>query len=160
LLDDPNTVATYGWLFLIGHLLGRCGALWDRIAAQRHRHLAIFLVLLAILIPDGELPFPVEHLAVWAMAWAGMLAALGYARAHVTTRRPWLARAQALAYPFYIWHQTVIVILAFALLRWDPDLGAWPRFGLLVAASFAASWALSEAVARIGPLRPFFGLSR
>ena len=158
LVDDPKLWASYGWLFVVGHLLGRAPGLWDRLAAQRHGHLGAFAVLLAVLLPEAEFPFPFEHLAVWAMAWAGMLAALGYARHHVRAERPWLRRAQALAYPFYIWHQTVIVVLAYGLLRWDPALGPWARLALLLGGSFVGSWALCEAVARVPLLRPLFGL--
>ena len=159
LLDDPRLFAGYGWFFLAGHLLARSPAAGARLTADRRAHLAIAVVLLAVLVRDGELPFPLEHVTVWAMAWTGMLAALGYARAHVRARRPWLAHAQALAYPFYIWHQIVIVVLAFGLLRWDPALGAWGRFAFLLTASLVVSWALSEAVARIPVLRACFGIS-
>jgi len=158
LVDDPRLFATYGWLFLIGHLLARCPSLADRLAAQRHRHLALFVGILAALLPDNEFPFPFEHLAVWAMAWAGMIAALGYARAHVRGRPPWLIRAQRLAYPFYIWHQTVIVVLAYGLLRWDPAVGPWARFFLLLGSSFVVTWLLCELVVRVRPLRPMFGV--
>lgn len=159
LFDDPNTFASYAYLFVVGHLLGRCPRLWDRVAAQRHFHLAIFVGLLLVLAPGGELPFPLEHVAVWAMGWSAILAALGYARAHVRDRRPWLAHAQDLAYPFYIWHQTVILVLAFGLLRWDPGVGPWTRFALLLGGSFVVSWGLCELVARIPLLRPCFGMA-
>jgi peptidoglycan/LPS O-acetylase OafA/YrhL len=159
LFDDPDTFASYAYLFAAGHLLGRCPSLWDRVAVQRRLHLAIFVGLLLVLAPDSELPFPLEHVAVWAMSWSGILTALGYARAHVHVRRPWLAHAQGLAYPFYIWHQTVILMLAFGLLRWDPGLGPWPRFVLVLGASFVVSWGLCELVARIPLLRPCFGMA-
>ncbi|MBF5043337.1 acyltransferase [Aggregicoccus sp. 17bor-14] len=158
LFDDPKLWSSYGYLFLVGHLLGRMPGLFDRLAAQRHLHLGAFALLLAALLPEAEFPFPFEHLATWAMAWSGMLAALGYARHHVRTARPWLQHAQGLAYPFYIWHQTVILVLAYGLLRWSPALGPWARFALLLAASGGVSWALSEAVARVPLLRPLFGL--
>ena len=159
LFDDPKLFASYGWFFVVGHLLARCPSVWELLAAHRRAHFAIAVVLLALLLLDGELPFPLEHLAVSAMAWAGMLAALGYARAHVRARGPWLAHAQELAYPFYIWHQTVIVVLAFGLLRWDPALGAWSRLLLLLTASFLVSWGLCEVVARIPLLRACFGMA-
>lgn len=159
LFDDPDTFASYAYLFVVGHLLGRCPRLWDCIAAQRQRHLAIFVVLLLVLAPESELPFPLEHVAVWAMSWSGILAALGYARAHIRVGRPWLAHAQGLAYPFYIWHQTVILVVAFGLLRWDPALGRWPRFVLVLGTSFVVSWGLCELVARIPLLRPCFGMA-
>jgi peptidoglycan/LPS O-acetylase OafA/YrhL len=158
LFDDPKLLLSYGWFFLLGHLFARCPSLWGRIAEQRRRHLAIFAGLLALLLTQDELAFPFEYFTVWAMAWAGMLAALGFARVHIHRRSPWLVRAQELCYPFYIWHQTVIVVLGFGLLRWDPPLGPWPRLGLLLAASFLASWALTEVVARVRWLRPCFGL--
>jgi peptidoglycan/LPS O-acetylase OafA/YrhL len=159
LFDDPDTFASYAYVFVVGHLFGHCRSLWDRVAAQRRLHLTIFVGLLFVLAPDGELPFPLEHVAVWAMSWSGILVALGYTRAHVRVRRPWLAHAQDLAYPFYIWHQTVILVLVFGLLRWDPALGPWPRFVLVLGASFAVSWGLCELVARIPLLRPCFGMA-
>lgn len=157
--NDPDTFASYAYLFLAGHLLGRCPNLWDRLVAHRRYHLALFVAALVLVVRRGELPVPLEQVAVWAMSWSGILTALGYARAYIRVRKPWLAHAQDLAYPFYIWHQTVILVLAFGLLRWDPPIGLWPRFGLLIGASFIISWGLCELVARIPLLRPCFGMA-
>lgn len=158
LVDDPRALAGYGYLFLIGHLLGRLPSSWDAITAQRRRHAIVFAVLLAILLPDGELPRPFEDIAICALAWAALLAALGYARARVTGPMRWLSRAQELAYPFYIWHQTVILVLASVLLRLDPPIGAWPRLALLLTASAAVTYALTWLVAQSAWLRPCFGM--
>lgn len=156
LIDDPKTVAYFGLLFLYGHLLVRCPALMDRIVALRRWSLGLAVALYIPLAPDGDFPFPFEHLAVYALVWCGILAALGFARAHIRVRKPWLAYAQELAYPFYILHQTVIVLLGYALL--NVPLGPWTKMGLLLALSFLCTWLGCEAARRVRWLRPLLGM--
>jgi glucans biosynthesis protein C len=157
LLDDPNTFLFYGQLFLFGHLLGRGPRVWEHLAARRRASLAISLAIFAVMAWPFELPFPFEHLGISAFVWCVLLTVLGYARAHITARKPWLVYAQELAYPFYIFHQTVILLVGYALLR--PDLGPWARFAAVLSGSFLVTWALCEAVKHVGWLRPCFGLA-
>ncbi|WNG14094.1 acyltransferase family protein [Cystobacter fuscus] len=157
LTDDPNTFVYYGQLFLLGHILGRGSRLQERLVVMRHRSLAISGVLFALMVPSFEYPFPFEHLGTYALVWCLLLTALGYARAHIPTRSAWVTYAQELAYPFYIFHQTVIVLVGFALLR--PAVGPWTRFGLVLTLSFLVTWALCECVKRVPWLRPCFGMA-
>lgn len=156
LIHDPKALVFYGGLFLAGHLLGRMPQLEARLVALRQWNLLIALGLLAALLPPGEFPFPLEHLAVYAFIWASLGAALGYARAKVTAPKTWLARAQSRAYPFYIFHQTVIVVLGWWMLRLG--LGPWTFFAALTAASFLLTAALCELVAAVSWLRPCLGM--
>lgn len=156
LVDDPRTLAYFGLLFFYGHLLVRCPAVFDRIVALRRWSLVLTVALYLPLAPEGDLPFPLEHLAVQALVWTGILAALGFARRHIRERRPWLAYAQELAYPFYILHQTVIVLLGYALL--DVALGPWAKMVLLLALSFLATWLGCEVARRMPWLRPLLGM--
>lgn len=157
LLDDPNTFLYYGQLFLFGHLLGRGPRIWEHLAARRQASLAMTLAIFALMVPPFELPFPFEHLGTSAFVWFVLLTVLGYARAHITTRKPWLVYAQELAYPFYIFHQTVIILVGHVLLK--QDMGAWPRFAAVLLLSFLLTWALCEAVKHVGWLRPCFGMA-
>jgi hypothetical protein len=157
LVNDPNTLVYYGQLFLAGYLLGRGPHLWELLAARRRVSLALTVSLFALMELPFELPVPFEQLGTEAFVWSVLLTALGYARAHITVRKPWLAHAQELAYPFYIFHQTVILLVGAALL--DPPLGPWPRFALVLTLSFLLTWALCEAVKRVDVLRPCFGLA-
>lgn len=156
LVHDPKNLAFYGGLFLMGHLLGRMPKVEARLVALRHLHLGLAVALLAALLPNGEFPFPWEHLAIYAFVAASLLAAQGYARALVTASRPWLDHAQSLAYPFYIFHQTVIVVLGWWMLRLP--LGPWTFFALLTLGSFAITWLLCEGVAQVALLRPLLGM--
>jgi peptidoglycan/LPS O-acetylase OafA/YrhL len=119
-------------------------------------HLGVAIVLLAALLPPGEFPFPLEHVAIYAFIWASLCAALGCGRARITRSSPLLHHAQSLAYPFYIFHQTVIVVMGWWMLRFH--LSSWTFFGTLTVASFLLTWGLCEGVARIGWLRPCLGM--
>lgn len=156
LVHDPKNLVFYGGLFLAGHLMGRLPRLGERLVALRHWHLGLAAVLLAALLPDGEFPFPFEHLAIYAFAWSSMCAALGYGRALFTRSTPLLHHAQSLAYPFYIFHQSVIVVLGWWMLRLH--LAPWTFFGTLTLGSFLLTWGLCEGVARITWLRPCLGM--
>ncbi len=156
LLHDARILTYFGLLFLLGHLLARCPALMDRAVSLRGTSLGLGLLLLAGLLPTGDFPFPFEHLAVYGCVWLMILAILGYARKHITQRRPWLAYAQELAYPFYILHQTVIVLVGYRLL--NLPVGPWTKFGLVLGLSFGLTLGLCEVVRRIPFLRPLLGL--
>jgi len=71
-------------------------------------------------------------------------------------RKPWLARAQAIAYPFYILHQTVIIVAAWVLR--GVAMGPWERFFVLIGNFVLVTWALCEGVSRVDLLRPCFGM--
>jgi peptidoglycan/LPS O-acetylase OafA/YrhL len=156
LLHDPKGVLFYGYLFLVGHLLGRCPGAWERMVRLRWAFLGLGAALLAALLPDGEFPFPFEHLAVWLFSWSTLLAAFGFAKKLVTVEGPRLRHLQGIAYPFYILHQTVILVVGYPLMK--PVMNAWARLGWVTILSFLATWALCEGIARVSLLRPLFGM--
>lgn len=158
LIHDPKGFLFYGYLFLMGHLLARCPGLWDRLVSLRWSFFGLAAFLLAILLPDGEFPFPFEHLAVWLFSWTMLLAIFGFARRGIRREGPRLQHAQSLAYPFYILHQTVILAVGYPLMK--PLMNPWLRLGFVTLLTFLATWALCEGLARIPWLRPFFGMGR
>lgn len=70
--------------------------------------------------------------------------------------RSWTARLNEASMPFYILHQTVILLFAWALLPWA--LAPALKYLCLVASAFPTTALLTWAVLRIWPLRPLFGL--
>jgi peptidoglycan/LPS O-acetylase OafA/YrhL len=68
-----------------------------------------------------------------------------------------LRRCSELAYPFYIWHQTVIVVLAYFVCQLQ--LGIAAKYSCLLAGSFVATVVLSLAVSKTTITRWMFGLS-
>jgi peptidoglycan/LPS O-acetylase OafA/YrhL len=130
--------------------------LTERLVQLRQWNLLLSLGLLAALLPPNEFPFPLEHLAIYGFIWATLCAALGYAKARVTMPRFWLTRAQSRAYPFYIFHQTVIVVLGWWMLRLN--LGPWTFLASLTLLSFLATVVLCESAAAMPWLRPCLGM--
>lgn len=107
-------------------------------------------------IPAG----PIAALrTLWGvMEWSAIAAILGYARACNPKDSRLLRYLTAAVFPFYILHQTVIVVLAHNLkpLQIVPAVEG----PLLVVATFGLCLLGYEAVRRIRWLRPLFGLKR
>ena len=53
------------------------------------------------------------------VAWSWVMAILGYGRQYLNFKTKFLSYANEGIYPFYILHQTVLVILAYYVIQWD-----------------------------------------
>jgi peptidoglycan/LPS O-acetylase OafA/YrhL len=67
--------------------------------------------------------------------------------------RPLLTEA---VFPFYLVHQTIIVVVMWAIL--PAALPAWAEFAILVGATIAGCWFFYLIGRAIPPLRPLIGL--
>ena len=158
----------YGLMFALGYLLAKADGPWERLRRSRHWMLTAALASYVLMIagylqfddvdaiPDG--PLMVLRTLWGVMEWAAIAAILGYARAWNPKDSPLLRYLTAAVFPFYILHQTVIVVLAHDLkpLHIAPALEG----PLLIAATFALCLLGYEVIRRIGWLRPLFGLKR
>ena len=61
---------------------------------------------------------------------------LGYAQKHLNKPHPWLTPLNEAVYPFYILHQTVIVVLAFYVVQWQLPITL--KLSILALASLAS----------------------
>jgi len=89
-------------------------------------------------------------------AWTMILALFGFARKHLrhdNAARRYLTNA---IFPFYIVHQTTIVVAGHYLNQLDWPV--WIEAPVLIALTVASCWLGYEIVRRIGVLRPLFGL--
>ena len=89
-------------------------------------------------------------------SWMAIAAVLGFGARHLTKGGPLLTWLTLAVFPFYIIHQTVIVVAGHHLAK----LGLWqPLEALLLIAITVAGCLLTNEVARRTPLlRPLFGL--
>jgi glucan biosynthesis protein C len=166
LVDDWFEHATYFSVFVLGLLLARETGVWEEMCRQRWRALALALAsygVVATYFSHYASVAPPDWLrqgqrVFYALdQWAAIVAALGFARhwnpADSRARR-YLTEA---IFPFYIVHQTAIVVLAHCM----KPLGLRPPVEgpLLIAATVAICFASFEIVRRVGWLRPLFGLA-
>ena len=166
LVDDWYLHAEYFGLFALGLLLARETGVWEEIRRQRWIALALALVGYAV-VETWNIRYDELQSLEWLREaqrvfyaldqWCAIVAALGFARqwnpADSRARR-YLTEA---IFPFYIVHQTAIVLLA----HFMKPLGLRPLVEgpLLIAATVAICFASFEIVRRVGWMRPLFGLA-
>lgn len=147
--------------FLAGFFLAPSTRVSDVIATHRLKFLAAgfvsFLVLQAVW--TGRLhPGPVAYRLMSNFnIWMWLLAALGFGRHYLSFNHPALKYANEAVYPFYILHQTIIVILGYHL--FPLNLVIPGKFLVLLTGTFAITWVLYEFVVKPwNVLRVLFGM--
>jgi glucans biosynthesis protein C len=166
LFDDWYNHAQYLPLFLLGFLVARADAVWDSAARLRWVALGLALASWAFIAwyfcsyaVDVEPPTWIRmgQRCIWALQqWSAIVAVLGFARHLKPKDSPQLRYLADAVFPIYILHQTLIIVFAHHL---EPA-GIAPAIEapLLVALTFAGSFAGYELVKRVRWLRPLFGL--
>lgn len=164
LVNDVYAHFVYGFCFFFGVGLARSEATWTAII-RRWKLAAVLgvagyamIVALDLTIAGdaGDLERITVRLARSAQAWCLIVALLGLARLHShkdTGARRYLTEA---IFPYYIAHQTIIVLTGHILKPYS--LAPGTEFILILVATIAGCVATFELVRRIPILRPLFGL--
>lgn len=98
------------------------------------------------------------HVARQVQGWATIVALLGIADAKWNLDHPKRAMLAEAVFPFYIIHQTIIVVVGWYLLK--VGVAALPSFLILLAATMIGCWLFYAIGRSIGWLRPLIGLQR
>lgn len=169
LVEDWANHAHSLTMLLTGFLLARDAAFWDAV-----RRAMVPAILLVIVLGTGlsllwasweELSVDAAwQIAIWPArmfrllyAWIAILSLLALAQRYLNRPGPLLRYLTEAVFPWYILHQTLIVVAGFWLTR--QSLGVWSEFGALVLLTIGGCALLHEfVIRRTGVLRPFFGL--
>jgi peptidoglycan/LPS O-acetylase OafA/YrhL len=95
-------------------------------------------------------------LAFTLMSWGWALSALYAAMKYLNFSNRWLAYGNETIMPFYLFHQPVIVVIAFFVVQWDA--GVTLKLSVVVLGSLLVTLGLVELVKRIKVLRGLFGI--
>lgn len=147
-LFNLSITAYYGFYYLLGMLLIARKHIWRQLAEHRQFNLVALMVSSVLFYgyyfaPDlsAYLPVPQLWMIWWAMSaivtWTGALTILGFAQHYLNRSNAWLKPVNTMIYPFYILHQTFIVVIAYPIIQWDASI-AFKMLSLLVL-SFAAT---------------------
>ena len=165
LVKDWYAHAIYFTMYLYGWWLGNDKGLWQELALLRWH--ALLLAPCAFAVYIGFDLVHSENLLTWASTgswpmrnlymWLAICAILGWS--HTLLNRPftWLPWARQAVYPWYILHQSAIVLLAY----WLAPLKLGPLIEpvLILAGTVAICWGLTSLViGKVHWLRPCFGL--
>lgn len=157
LVGDGWLHAVYFTLFLYGYWIGVDTGWWAEVARLRKPMLAAALLLLPLALTARAWAGPqAARLLADLYLWAMLVAILGWARVSLDRPWPWLAWANESVYPWYVLHQTVIIVLVV----WLAPLALSPVLepALLVTGTLAGCWLLTALIRRSVWLRPLFGL--
>ncbi|WP_018477866.1 acyltransferase family protein [Pontibacter roseus] len=165
LVDDWANHFLYGSLFLLGFGIISSPTLQDKIRQARWYSLGGSLLLVTVLYTRYWLPDPdlegMELNLYWVLKsfnrWGWIMTILGFAMQHLNVRHRYLPLANQMVYPFYILHQTVIVVLGYYMREWPWPVAA--KFALLVTATFLICFVLTRfVIMKVIWLRVPFGL--
>jgi hypothetical protein len=171
LYNDGAWFAAWASWFGLGFLIAKHhAAVIGAIISRRHASLALSLAIAACLyvfswtgaggysIGDYNEMTPLFKVLLFALAWSTILAAVGYAAAHLNKGSRALSWLNRKIFPLYIVHQTVVVAALFYVL--PLGLGVWTEY-LLVAAATVTGSLLFAILADLLPssLKPLVGLS-
>ncbi|HKX88679.1 MAG TPA: acyltransferase family protein [Sphingopyxis sp.] len=168
LFDDGPSHLHYLMAFGVGWLLRVRPVLFEAVA--RCWQAAAVLAVLAF-VPIGwvEWTWPGDtkapdqaitmfHVARQVQGWATIVALVGIADRFWNRDHPWRATLAEAVFPFYIIHQTIIVVVGWYLLQ--ARVAAMPSFLILLVATALGCWLFYAIGRNIGWLRPLIGLQR
>ncbi|MFC1985873.1 acyltransferase family protein [Chloroflexota bacterium] len=150
-------VLSYLLFFVYGYLLFSNTFIQDSIKSSRILFLLVAIILtMAILAlePSGALYFSTLRAIC---GWSWVLALLGFGSKYLNFNNRFLRYANEAVLPFYILHQTVIIIIGFFVIQWNT--GIMPKYSTISLTSFVAIIVIYELlVRRINILRFLFGM--
>lgn len=167
LVGDHYVHAVSFSAFLLGFGLAKSDTLRERLVAVRWPALIVAVAAWAgwsiyvwtyrhdTLIPSPQLKLLMRFVFA-ADTWCAIVAILGFGAKHLTHGGPVLRYLTLGVFPFYLVHQTLIVVMAHHLAKLGLPQGL--EGAILVVATFAGCFATYEIVRRIPGVRILFGL--
>jgi len=131
-------------------------------AASAAVAIGCYVVIAGLLVAYPDFSFPTHNVTlVFRLAreidtWIPIAALIGAAERFLNRNHVWRSTLAEATFPFYIIHQTVIVLVEF----WVKPLGigAAGEFAILVPATIAGCWAFYLIGREVNVLRPLIGL--
>ncbi|MFC3080143.1 acyltransferase [Phenylobacterium terrae] len=154
----------YGLAFFIGLSMARLDAAWEGLERGRWISLALAAAVAAPGLYIGLSGLDERHAAARladdlihaTYAWAVICALFGFARRHIRRGSKTLTMLTEAVFPFYIVHQTTIVMAGHVLKPYG--LPVLAEAGLILAATAASCWLAYDLARRIPLLRLPMGL--
>lgn len=126
---------------------------------------ACFLTIAGLLVAWPDFTFPDSDAVIWTWriarhleTWAAIAALIGVADRFWNGDHRWRATLAEATFPFYVIHQTVIVVVEYRLR--PLGIGALGEFLVLVPATVAGCWVFYLLGREVPLLRPLIGLKR
>jgi hypothetical protein len=157
--------AIFIYAVIMGLIFARMPKVWQSFEKNRYLSLSLALisygVLLAIFLSPDEM-IPINRTVVWdntslIVKWSWIALIIGFARKYLNYTNSTLKYCNAIVYPYFILHQTVIIVLGYYVINWG--LSGTLEFLVIAVGTFIICGLLYELlIKRINILRILFGL--
>jgi glucans biosynthesis protein C len=162
LISDWYIFNHYLLLTAYGYVMASMPGVWEWLSDVRKWSLiagfSVFFPLIWLLnagvIQHGSMT---DAIGANVFTWLWMMVFLGYGYRYLSFVNPLLIWARDASYPFYIMHQTIIVMIGYYIIQcsWTP----WIKYFVILTLSMGACFALYEGcVRRFAALRLAFGM--
>lgn len=132
-IENLSSSTYYFFFFITGMIFIQNKNIWQTICFQRFYYLIILLLSTLAFYAYYYSPDLSEYLSLgvrWSIwwivcclvSWSALLTILGYAQFYLTKTPKWLHLSNELIYPFYILHQTVIIVIGFYVISWQVSI--------------------------------------
>jgi hypothetical protein len=178
MVDQSEVRYPLGFLFLVyGYLIGWNIDFWNKVKDKRRVLFACFVINYLVFVTFYSLVFMGDDAAVKSDAalkdgvlnlvgftsyalqrMLGLLVVLGYAHQYLNKKTKYLEYFSDAVYPFYIVHQTIIIVAGSLLSQLS--LGPIIEPLLLFSVTISGCFLSYELIRRTAILRPFFGLKQ
>lgn len=166
LIDDWFTLINGLVLFSYGFILIAIQEVfWSTVKSNRRLYLICGLIgfsvwlIFEVVLEDSYLVHYTGAMVKVVNLWSWILTIFGYAATYLNRPSSLLSYINEAVYPFYIIHQTIIMLLAYQVIGLDWEF--IPKFMALALGTFWFSWLIYEyGIRRWSMLRPFFGLRK
>ncbi|WP_048331321.1 acyltransferase family protein [Bizionia psychrotolerans] len=129
-LSNLSNTFLDSYFFISGILLASSQIFWGNLLKFRHFHFVMFAVSSLLFYSYYYLPndYIASYLSIstrWAiwyslcclLGWCAVLTLLGYAQVYLNKTSLWLKKMNEAIYPFYILHQTVLVVFGYYIIQ-------------------------------------------
>ena len=164
-INDWYAHSIYLFSLVLGLLFVRMPRVWQAFENNRYLSLIIgilsYALLLAIFLSPDKMIL-IDRTTAWdytslVIKWSWIALIIGFARRHLSFTNGTLKYCNGIVYPFFILHQTVIIVLGYYVIDWG--LSAALEYLIIVSATFISCILLYELlIKRVNALRLLFGL--
>lgn len=166
-IENLSSSLFYFFFFVMGMLLSQRPEIWSRLGQRWNLHTAAFVMFSVVFYVYYFVDFSAyaSSQTLWSiwwavcsiLAWIAALCFMGLAQKFLSTTPAWLVKANKLIYPFYILHQTVIVICAYYIVQWPTSISV-KLIALLILSFGITSLLCVLVIAPFNFMRFLFGL--
>lgn len=169
LIDDWYNHSVSFIIFLSGFFISAFDGIWSAIVINRKKSLILSAIPCLILLlfvwgptfeivnEDSEVFFMIYAILKWIFIASMLFAILGYSKFILNKPSKLLSYLNESVYPFYILHQTVMIITGYYIIQFNIGVGL--KFLLILISTFGGSLFVYELlIKRINLFRVLFGM--